>query len=167
MYCNNCGIQIKDGEAFCHSCGAKQVIPPVITAPEAPKNKQSLIVSVSPKVLKIAVGAIASIIVVIIAVVAIKGNSPQKKIVGNWEVSSSNTTSLYGYPEYGIHYNENGTGTWEGTSITWIIHDDTLSVAGFWGNAEFHIKFKGNKMYLAEIYRDGSIDDAVIYEKVK
>lgn len=170
MFCKKCGCEINSNDEFCDKCGEKNILELPSKDVYSGLSKQISFVEILKKYKWIAIGIIALALVIVIAISVSNGNQPEKKIVGQWQVSEiSQNENLSDYPEGYFCFFEDGQMVSDGISGVYFFQGDTLVLQynSMWiGSIAYKYSIHGDTLELKNVERDES-QPAICYEKVK
>lgn len=170
MYCKNCGNEINSSEKFCSKCGEVNNYNVPADNSISDLTKHSNFIEKIKKYKWVMFGIIALIMIVIIITSVATSNKPEKKILGQWQVSEiSQDENLNDYPEGYFCFFEDGRMTSDDISGTYYFQDDTLTLQynSMWvGSVTYKYSIHGNTLELKNIEKDES-KPSICYEKVE
>ena len=139
MFCKNCGKEIKDGAAFCSSCGAKtekSTVTNVDTTTAAAETKKK-----HPT--KIVIGAIiAAIVIIIIAIVASNGGDSHTE-KNNTKKSDDTDVEQQIYDVLNSTPAVDGYYTSVGTALNAVFSDYSVSFKQWGGETSYNVTISG------------------------
>lgn len=144
MICKNCGKEIKDGAAFCSSCGAKteeSTVTNVDTATAVAETKKKY-----PT--KLVIGAIVAVIVIIVIVIAASGggDSHTEKNNTNVDLSEKYDDTDVEQQIYDVLNSTpavDGYYTSVGTALNAVFSDYSVSFKQWGGETSYNVTISG------------------------